>query len=965
MSEGADAFPFLGRSGELAALRWLLHDARQGAGQAAIVQGEAGIGKTRLLTEIIVHAAGEGFQVLSGTTDELARERPLGALIDAFGLRTDSADPERADIGRLIFPDPLPLQAPVTDLGFRVIDASVALLERLATEAPVVVVFEDLHWADPATLRAVRAIGRALPGLPVALLVTLRSYPESPELGQVIDELVSRGAAQLALPALDDLAVAALAEAVAGAPPGTELAGQLSWAAGNPLFVIELVKALRDQGSLAVHRGRADVADRSLPQTLPMTILRRMSFLPTATLEILTVAAVLGREFSVAQLAAVTGRSPVTLLPELDGALRAGLLGEASAGLAFRHELMREVIYHDLALPFRQGLHREVARALTAAGVPAVRLADHLYLGACATDPESIRWLRHAAAQAAPRSPAVAVKLCERAFELTRTDDPDRDAVAVELAPLLLQTGRPKQAEQVAREVLARGPTPVHEIGLRRALGEVLWAIGWLEPAVAELEAAAHVPHATEGDRAGSLALAANIRIFIGDPHGAQAQAQQARAVAPDDDFAACLALQTLALAAGARGDVASAVSLAQQAVDVATRSRDPRIGHLHPHLHLGMVLIDADRRAEARTVLQLGRRLGEERGNVMWLPLYHAVLAVHHVMNGELADAGAEADAGLVLADEVGTRLHAPLLHGVAALVALQRGDVAAGEARMANAVAEFTAAVSQDWQLTAAAAGLRMAGARWPLEWGLWILGLLHEARGDITQARTLLEEAWELAAPLRFLLSYRFLGPDLVRLAIAADDRERAAAVAQEVAEGAHRAGVAGATGAALRCQGLLDDDPAVLLAAVDAYRRLPQTAELALACEDAGAALSRAGRSAEAVPVLDEALDFYLQTGARRGVARVEAVLRVLGVRRRRSASGSGRRRRTSVGWDSLTDSELVVARLAAEGLTNPQIGDRLFISRRTVATHLANVFRKLGIANRVQLATEVSRRQSDG
>ncbi len=247
---------------------------------------------------------------------------------------------------------------------------------------------------------------------------------------------MSRGAAHLGLPALDDPAVTALATAVAGAPPGARLSGQLSWAAGNPLFVIELVKALRDQKILTVHHGRAEVVDLLLPNTLPMTILRRMSFLPKATLEVLKVAAVLGREFSVAELAAVTGRSAVALLPELDAALRADLLGQGPAGgLAFRHELMREAIYHDLALPLRQGIHREVAKSLTDAGVPVVRLADHLFLGASATDPESLRWLRRAAAEAAPRSPAVAVKLCERVFELTCADDPDHDAVAAELAP--------------------------------------------------------------------------------------------------------------------------------------------------------------------------------------------------------------------------------------------------------------------------------------------------------------------------------------------------------------------------------------------------------------------------------------------------------------------------------------------------------------------------------------------------
>ncbi|MDQ4092914.1 MAG: ATP-binding protein [Actinomycetota bacterium] len=97
-----EAFPFLGRSLELAALRRVLRDVRRGAGKAAVLRGEAGIGKTRLLAEILAHAEEDGFQVLSGTTDELSSDRPLGALIEAFGLQADSADPERAEIGRLI-----------------------------------------------------------------------------------------------------------------------------------------------------------------------------------------------------------------------------------------------------------------------------------------------------------------------------------------------------------------------------------------------------------------------------------------------------------------------------------------------------------------------------------------------------------------------------------------------------------------------------------------------------------------------------------------------------------------------------------------------------------------------------------------------------------------------------------------------------------------------------------------------
>ncbi|MCA1836641.1 MAG: hypothetical protein LC721_10075, partial [Actinobacteria bacterium] len=585
---------------------------------------------------------------------------------------------------------------------------------------------------------------------------------------------------------------------------------------------------------LTVHGGRVEVTDRVLPSTLPMTILRRMSFLPPATLEVLKVAAVLGREFSMAELATVTGRSAVTLLPELDAALRAGLLNQTSTGgLAFRHELMREALYYALAAPLRQGIHREVARSLAAAGIPLARLADHLFLGASATDPESLGWLRRAAAEAAPRFPAVAGRLCERAFALTNADDPDHEAVAAELAPLLLQTGRPKDAERIAREVLARGATAGVEVSLRRALGEVLWAMGWLEPAVGELEAAARVPGALVRDRAGALALAANIRLFVGDQQGARAQAQRARALAPDDDFVCCLVGQTLAVAADARGEVTEAVALAQQAVEIAARSRDPRVGHLHPQFHLGMVLLDADRRDDALAALALGRQLGEQRGNVMWLPLYHALLALMRSASGELTEALAEVHAGLLLADEVGTRLHAAVLHGVAAWIALQRGDIATGEARMVDAAEELKASVSQDWQLTAVAGGLRVAGARWPLEWGLWVQAQLWEARGDTGQALSLLKEAWERAAPLRFCLSHRFVGPDLVRLAVAAGEREAAQAVTQDIVDGARRARVGSAAGVALRCRGLVEDDADILLAAVHAYRQAPPTIELASA------------------------------------------------------------------------------------------------------------------------------------
>ena len=161
----------------------------------------------------------------------------------------------------------------------------------------------------------------------------------------------------------------------------------------------------------------------------------------------------------------------------------------------------------------------------------------------------------------------------------------------------------------------------------------------------------------------------------------------------------------------------------------------------------------------------------------------------------------------------------------------------------------------------------------------------------------------------------------------------------------------------TGAALRCRGLVEDDAEILQAAVDAYAGSPRRPELALASEDAGAAFARQGLLDRARPLLDQAIVIYEGLDAARDLARAEAVLRGAGIRRGRR----GKRGRPQYGWQSLTETEQTVASLVAEGLSNPQIGDRLYVSRRTVQTHLAHVFTKLDLTSRTQLAAVVTRR----
>jgi DNA-binding CsgD family transcriptional regulator len=192
---------------------------------------------------------------------------------------------------------------------------------------------------------------------------------------------------------------------------------------------------------------------------------------------------------------------------------------------------------------------------------------------------------------------------------------------------------------------------------------------------------------------------------------------------------------------------------------------------------------------------------------------------------------------------------------------------------------------------------------------------------------------------------------VAPDLVSLACTAGHQERALAVIAALDELALRYPSPRLEGSLLRCRGLLAEDPGLLLEAVTAYRRSPQPVMLAGALEDAAVALGRAGRLPEARPLIDEALTIYERVGARRDTRRVLGILRDLGVRLGRR----GPRQRPKDGWNSLSETEREVVRLVVEGLTNAKIAERLFISRRTVETHLSHVFAKLGVSSRRELA----------
>ena len=936
--------PLLGREAEIRALGEALDEVASGRPATVLIEGEAGIGKTRLLDHALEDARARGMQVVAGRAEELERTRPFGPLAAAFECTSSSPDPRRAAIAGLLGAQGGGDSGPITvtsdpGLRFRAVDAFADLAEELALDRMLVIGLDDLQWADPSSLLTIGALVRRLAFLPLALVGCFRPAPRVADLERLASALEAAGARPLILGPLTGADVRDLVADTVAAEPGPGLLAEVSGAAGNPLFVTELLGALLAEGGIKTAGGRAEVAEATLPPTLRLTILRRLSFLPEDTLQVLRAASVLGSGFSLTGLGAVTGQPAVELSAALAEAIRARVIDDDGTRLRFRHDLIRDSIYADLPASMRSVLHREAGQRLAQAGAPALQVAEHLARGATTGDAEAIAWLTGAAREAAATSPDVAADLLEQATGLMRSTDPGQDRLLVEQASSLMWAGRIPDAQMICRALLDRDHDPGAEGPARICLGYALIAEGHGREGLTELERADESPVLSDAERADTRAWASLARLSLGDLDGASAAAEQARptAVSAGNHQAISVAMATLALVCEHRGQLRDAVRVIDDAVRLADQS-PARQGHRYPvHIDRAFILAGLDRLDEARSTLSTGRRIGEELG-IRWpLPTYHVARAVERFIAGEWDDAIAEVEASAELADEAGQSYRFMLGRSVLSLISLHRNDL--------NRAAEAAAsAVGQ-------AAEARSRGR----VWATWAHALLLEANGRIADARTALAEGCDQCARLGLAMAIPVFGPDLVRLALAAGDTQRARQVSAAVTDVAARNDVASLTGAALRCRGLAEDDAGSLLAAAEAYQRASRPFERALAAEDAGTVFARQGTAGRARVPLEQAIEIYERLGAARDLVRAEAVLRQAGIRRGRR----GTRGRPQAGWHSLTPTEHTIAALVAEGLSNPQIGTRLYISRRTVQTHLAHVFAKLGIASRAQLAAEVT------
>ncbi len=917
----APSWPGLvGREPELAVTSRLFERALAGGAQVLLVEGEPGVGKTALVHVAAHQARQAGLRVLSATADELAGRRSFGLVTDALGV---PALPRPGDL--LDAAPPLAAASSAADTEFAASEAAIEVLERRCAAGPVALILEDLHWADRASLYVLRRIVRHTGDLPLAIVGTLRPLPRPAELQGLISDVGPE--AWLPLRALTPVAVEELIAGAVGGAAGPQLRAQAAMAGGNPLFLLEMVDALRAEGAL--RSGPVVDVERATPvPSLRLTVLHRLSFLPAETVQLLGVAAVLGTRFRPAHLGRLANRAVGDLVRPLRSALATGLLTEVGDDLAFRHELVRDALYEDLPPAVRGALHREAARVLTRAGAPPGVVAEHLLRGTRAGDGEAVGELQAVARHLAGISPPVAVDLLERAVALAGPVP----GLMADLGVALLWSGRAEEGEAACRRALAGLTDPAQRRLLRPCLAESLLHRGQAAAVVAEVEAARGDPGLDPLALARLDALAANARLFLGDVAGARADAEAAEAAgsALGDVFVRVRSLVVRGLLAEQAGRLSEAVEITGRAVELAGRGASPDVDELQPQLIHAMYLIDADRLEDAATLLS--RAIAARQARHL-LPLHHVCLGFSRFWAGRWDEAVAELETGIALSEEAGGGWRASA-RGLRAVVAVARGELDTAERWLAAAEAELAA-----------------GEAPYRTEWLKWARALWLEAKGRQEDA---VDGLAGLGRAPGSHVALATVGPTAVRLARARNHPELAASVSSALGALANaNPEVAGIAAASACVRGLLAGDADLLGEAADAYRRAGRPLEQALAAEAAALAAAGGGQRRRARGLVDQAVSLYRGLDAPFLADRLQ--------RRLGFGELTGGRGRPATGWEALTAAELQIVRLVGERRTNPEIAATLGITRRTVETHITRILAKAGLRSRLQLAEAAARR----
>jgi DNA-binding CsgD family transcriptional regulator/tetratricopeptide (TPR) repeat protein len=882
-----------------------------------LVEGEPGIGKSLLLREATDEATKEGFSLAAGAADQLGRAIPFFALRAALGVPFAML----ADNAR---------DGDLPDAPAWWISKMQAHLEQRAGAHPVLVCLDDLQWGSRETLAALRTLPRALKRYPVAWLLA-RSSPSQDDIKYLFSFLEEDGAARITLGPIGDDSVAALLTGAFGAPPDQTLLDLAHDAAGNPLLLTELICGLRDDNAVQVADGRAVLISTQLPRRMRRVGEQRLDGLSKRTRHMLVTATVLGTSFRLEDAAEMLGETPASLLPVVEEAMNAGIMTDAENAFSFRHPLLCRAVGDMIPRPARNALHRQYGQILLRRGESAVIAARHLLQAAHPDDPASLAELDTAAAAALSSAPQTAADLALRSLELTPPAAPCALVRSVAAAEAMAAAGQLSQAARIARDTLAKPLPTAAEARLRCVLSSVLCARGQASDAHAEARVVLAQPRLPEDVR--DRALTAQLQALAGLHGEVGAPLAEAILAVPGqhDNHAVAAAMVARALIAWDKGQIAGGLELLRD----AARHRcglSPDARHVQPLLALSAALIDLRQLDEAENILQAAdNQVPHATPARVALSILRARI---HLANGRLADADAEGQTALATAEILGADGYASTACCVLAVIALRGGDIAAAAGHTASALGSMPHFPGRYAHIEAVAAEVQLSEAR---DGPAAALGHIRHVFAD-------------LRAHPGLLLGDPAIPAWVVRTALAAGDDELALFTARTAeALASDNPGFAALTAAAAHSLGLAGQDLACLAQAAAEYT---DPWARASAAEDIGVLHARHSDREQAIHHFTQAVHGYQQVGATTDAARVRQRMRKLGVRRRHWSPSAGR---PVSGWHSLTDTERIASELVAQGLNNKQVADQMYVSVHTVAFHMRQIFRKLSIGSRVELA----------
>jgi DNA-binding CsgD family transcriptional regulator len=956
----------VGRADELARIDKALDDLDRGWPGAIELTGEPGIGKTRLLRELRQRADARGHTTLAGSASQLEGDVPFAVFVEALddyvhalgSRRFEFLDADaRAELAT-VFPSLVPAAAEATTVAthherHRSHRAVRALLEQLARGRPLVLTFDDVHWADPASVELIGSLLHRPPSAAVLIAFATRPTPRAEHL-RVASERARREGS------LDRVQVGPLS-----ADEAIELVGERSpgrrhviyeQSGGNPFYLEQLARF----GARAGRSGPTATAfdGVEVPPIVGAALHEELAMLDPDARRAAEAAAVVGDPFEPELVAAAADLPERAILDRLDELLRVGLVRETDLPrrFRFRHPLVRRAVYEGTPTGWRFGAHERTSQALAARGAAAVARAPHVELSARAGDRAAVAVLREAAEAAAGRAPASAARWFGAALRLLpeTAASEERVPLLAARARSLLAVGQFAQCRADLLECIEVLPSDddTWRVPVTTACAAVERLLGLQAESHAHLVTGLAALHGPDSPDAVALMIELTVDGFhSGNFDAMQAWAGRAVKAAGKVDRPELLAAAAAvrAWAAAVAGDAADAQSYCDQAAGlVDALSEDQAARRLDGLAHLACAELYLDRyqagERHARRALGVCRTTGQGE-------LLTVVVAM---LGGSLCIQGRPLEGASVFDEAVET--------------ARLAGNGAALAWSLFNR--SFAAMVAGDLDVALETAGesLELIGDMEPgpisaLAAAVRAYALLEAGDAEGSAALLIARAGGEELQLIGGGWRSRFLEV-LTRALLAIGEGEGAECSVAAALACANAVGLPSAAGTArLAAAALALDRGAPSAAAehaLEAVAMLEPVAahfDVARARELAGRALARAGERELAAEQLELAAAAFDSFGSLRWRDQAERELRRAGRHvHRRTRPGE----RHSGGVASLTARELEIALLVVDRRTNPEIAERLFLSQKTIETHLRNIFRKVDVSSRVELARTVER-----